>query len=411
MIRFGRACALAAIPLGAIVLAIAAEGCAPAAPPTVASGTCTTIRWVQLANDRVRVEVVGADTRTLGELAKSSLSAEKASSFFTVTVDSDASASERPRTPMLGTYGATADVLAFEPRYPLQRGLQYRAEFVPDRFLASVDPKRTSKQHADPVAEVFTLPIVAVPPTSVVAIYPSGPKLPENLLRFYIHFSAPMSRGEAYEHIQLLDGAGKRIEKAFLEIGEELWAPDGERFTLVFDPGRIKRGLKPREDLGPVLEAGKTYTLVIDADWPDAHGNKLASGRSKTFQTTAEDAACPDPVQWKLVPPSRSADPLILEFGEPLDHAMLARVIGVTDAAGNAVVGAVTIDADEMRWRFVPERPWAVGAYKVIVDKSLEDVAGNSIAEPFEVDVFKKVERRAPAVSVLRFEVKAQGSS
>ena len=50
----------------------------------------------------------------------------------------------------------------------------------------------------------------------------------------------------------------------FLELDEELWSPDGTRFTLIFDPGRIKRGLKPREEVGPVLEAGKSYSLVID---------------------------------------------------------------------------------------------------------------------------------------------------
>ena len=110
-------------------------------------------------------------------------------------------------------------------------------------------------------------------------VYPSRDLLPENLLQFYIFFSAPMSRGEAYRRITLLDIAtGKIVDAPFLELDEELWSPDGTRFTLVFDPGRIKRGLKPREEVGPVLEAGKSYSLVIDRQWLDALG-KLAQDR------------------------------------------------------------------------------------------------------------------------------------
>lgn len=405
-----RAATALVIPLGAIALAIAAEGCAPVPTPASSTEPCTTIRWVSLADDRVRIEVVGADTPTLAEFARTGLTTEKAASFFTVAVDQGGGPK---RTPMLGTYRVSADILAFEPRFPLQRGLQYRAEFDGDRFRAAARPagvpSESPTKPSEPISEVFSLPVLATEPTSIVAVYPSSPNLPENLLRFYIHFSAPMSKGEAYTHLHLLDGTGKTVDKAFLEIGEELWDPRGERFTLVFDPGRIKRGLKPREDLGPVLEAGKTYTLVIDADWPDANGNSLSAGLRKTFRTTAEDARCPDPNAWKVISPSRPTDPLTLEFPEPLDHAMLARVITVVDPSGKPVAGQVAIDGHEMRWRFSPEQPWTNGVYKILVEQSLEDLAGNSIAEPFEVDVFKKVERHVPAESALKFEFKGQG--
>ena len=60
------------------------------------------------------------------------------------------------------------------------------------------------------------------------------------------------------------------MDAPFLELDEELWSPDGDSLHLVFDPGRIKRGLKPREEVGPVLEAGKSYSLVIDREWVDA---------------------------------------------------------------------------------------------------------------------------------------------
>src|SRR5262245_52114025 len=163
---------------------------------------------------------------------------------------------------MLGAYRIEDGVLRFEPRFPLTAGLRYRAVFHPSRL-----PGRTGD--AGPVAAVFEVPRPQQQPTTVVEhVFPSADKLPENQLRFYLHFSAPMSRGEAYLHLRLLDAAGKAIEAPFLELGEELWDPEGVRFTLLIDPGRIKRGLKPREDVGPVLEEGKSYTLVIDKGWP-----------------------------------------------------------------------------------------------------------------------------------------------
>ena len=39
--------------------------------------------------------------------------------------------------------------------------------------------------------------------------------------------------------------SGQAVADPFLELDEELWSTDGRRFTLLFDPGRIKRGLKP----------------------------------------------------------------------------------------------------------------------------------------------------------------------
>ena len=65
------------------------------------------------------------------------------------------------------------------------------------------------------------------------------------------------------------------LGEAYLELDQELWDPSGTRFTLFFDPGRIKRGLKPREELGPALEENKQYALAISREWRDAKGNRL----------------------------------------------------------------------------------------------------------------------------------------
>ena len=112
-------------------------------------------------------------------------------------------------------------------------------------------------------------------PARLVQVYPTSDRLPENQLKFYVHFSAPMSRGDSYRYIHLLESENGEVDLPFLELGEELWSQDGTRLTVFFDPGRIKRGLKPREEVGPSLEEGKSYTLRIDADWPDAPSDPL----------------------------------------------------------------------------------------------------------------------------------------
>ncbi len=234
------------------------------------------------------------------------------------------------------------------------------------------------------------------PPTSVAAVYPSGAQLPENLLRFYIHFSAPMSRGEAYRHLKLIDTAtSKPVHAPFLELEQELWSPDGKRFTLFIDPGRIKRGLKPREMFGPVLEAGKSYCLVVDRGWTDAAGNGLQSDFRRTFRAGPPDESMPDPKKWSVVSPrAGSREALEARLPEPLDRALLERLVGVLDAEGREVAGVVSIADAETVWRFIPRDSWREGAYRLVVGSELEDVAGNSVASPFEVDLTTPITKR-----------------
>ena len=231
------------------------------------------------------------------------------------------------------------------------------------------------------------LPRPATAPTAVEQVYPTADKLPENQLKFYLHFTAPMSRGEAYRRIHLLDADGKPLDQPFLELGEELWNPDGKRFTLLIDPGRIKRGLKPREDLGPVLEQGKTYMLVIDRDWKDANGEPLKEAFQKKFRAAAADASPPDPKTWRVeAPVAGGKAALTIALPKPMDHALLQDMLWVVDAGGRKIAGEVAVTDGETRWRFMPREPWTAGSYRLVVDKRLEDLAGNSVGRPFEVD-------------------------
>jgi hypothetical protein len=265
------------------------------------------------------------------------------------------------------------DQLRYVPKYPPIPGFSYRLSyrFSPREAFESVDlaipkPKRT--------------------PTEVATVYPTGNLLPENQLKFYLYFSASMSRGDAYDHLQLLDGNGKPIDKAFLELGEELWDAEQKRFTLLFDPGRIKRGLKPREDLGPVLEEGKSFTLVISEKWQDAHGDPLKSAFKKSFKVGPPDEKQPNQKDWKVSAPTKGSDPVRLKFPEPLDHALLDRMLWVVDANGKTIPGETTVSEEETAWAYLPANEWKPGRYQIVIDKRLEDRAGNSLAKPFEVD-------------------------
>jgi hypothetical protein len=300
---------------------------------------------------------------------------------------------------MLGTYSLTEDRLRFTPRFALRTGLRYRAEFHPEQItLADV----SNSVESGPLIEEFTIaPDGGGVATEVAAVYPSAASLPENLLKFYLHFSAPMSRGEAYERIRLLDAAGRPIKRAFLELGEELWDPAGRRLTLFLDPGRIKRGLKPREDLGPVLEAGQRYTLVIDAAWRDAASRPLATEYRKSFGAGPPDEGPPDAKSWVVDAPSAGTiEPLVVRFPEPLDRALLQRLLSVVDSNGAVLDGDVAIDREETRWQFRPGRPWGLGAHQLLAGTVLEDLAGNSIARPFEVDIQRTVTLQVPQETV-----------
>ena len=206
-----------------------------------------------------------------------------------------------------------------------------------------------------------------------------------------------MSRDEAYEHIRLLHADGKADERAFLELPQELWDPEGKRLTLFLDPGRIKRGLKPREDLGPVLEAGGQYTLAIDSEWKDAKGNPLKETYRKTFRVLPPEETQPGPRTWTIEAPEEAgaASPFVLTSRTPLDRALMRRMLWITDAKGVKVSGKVEVTQQEKCWRFTPATPWKSGRYYLVADTRLEDLAGNSIAQPFEVDVFHPIERRA----------------
>jgi len=363
------------------------------------------IRWVPNAKEsnKVTVEVSGLDKTSESELGKANRTPEQWQRLLSVYAEQGDLFADVGLPAMLGSYRLENGTVRFEPQFALDPGVHYRAMFHPE--LLPGERERRGK----PVTSVFQLPRGRTTPTTVVSqVYPSGDVLPENLLKFYVHFSAPMKGGHIYEHIHLRNAASQDVELPFLEIDEELWNPSMTRLTLFIDPGRIKCEVKPLEDIGPALEAGKRYTLVIDRQWEDGAGLPLKETFQKSFKVSPPDREPPDPRHWKLHLPERaSTKPLVISFPDSMDHALAQRMIRVVTAPGELVAGQTALEDQERRWSFTPAQPWKTGPHTVLVQTTIEDLAGNNIGKAFEVDLFDGVQRRLTNSTVrLPFEIK-----
>lgn len=362
--------------------------CGAEAPNPPPAFSASFLRWVPVPREtnRLFVEVSGLPNDTLAALKSTNWPTTNWSAVLSIFVEQPGSA---PLS-MLGEHRVEGALLRFAPAFPLEPGLRYRAVFDAGQLPGASSPA------AGRLTAVLQIPVRPENATTFVTqVYPSADVLPENLLKFYVHFSAPMSRGDIYEHLRLLDEANQPVALPFLELAEELWSQDMLRLTLIIDPGRIKREVKPLQDLGPALLTGRRYTLVISAGWRDAHGNRLKQAFFKRFSVGPPDREPPDPHRWGyLAPPIRTREPLAVDLVKPMDSALALRMIHVLDEAGREVPGQPFLTERERIWKFLPLNSWKAGRYSLVVETTIEDLAGNNIGKPFEVDVFNGVAKR-----------------
>ncbi len=244
-----------------------------------------------------RIQIVGLPFK---DVASTSLISQTQWQSFLCVYTSEAYQRNTDQ-PIAGKYEWNRDTIFFQPLYAFSPGETYHEVFNPESFFENAGI--TSDALLEKVELSFSIPAEVRPLNRVKAIYPESASLPENLLRMYIYFSNPMMPGEAYRHISLMDENGTRVEKAFLVVDQELWDTERKRFTLLFDPGRIKRELKSNVDLGTPLKEGGRYHLVIDSAWRDVYGNSLATSINKTFTVTAARRSKVSPAQWKVIAP------------------------------------------------------------------------------------------------------------
>lgn len=277
--------------------------------------------------------------------------------------------------------------LRFEPRLPFVRGMTYTACVDLDR-LERVVPSTILGDRARPTLQLtFELPEVAFQEApQVAAIWPVGDSVPENLLRFYIHFNQPMRTRSVAGEVTLLDADGEIIQEAFVEIPNGLWDARSTRLTLFLHPGRIKRGVGPRESLGPALRAGETVRLRIDGGLESPAGVPMASPVERVFRIAAADRASPDPGRWLITAPRSPVDPVTVRFDEPLDRAQLAFFASVRGPGGELLRGGSSATEDGLTWSFTPARGWQAGGYLLLARRTIEDLAGNTPDRLFDVE-------------------------
>jgi hypothetical protein len=285
-----------------------------------------------------------------------------------------------------GKYAVRDDALTFTPLFPFDPGREY---------LVSLDLSALGRRNSDgsrtPIVATVALPAAPpAPPTFVTEVYPSGDTIPENQLRFYIHFSAPMGRGSGLDHIRLLDDRGAEVQDPFLPVDADLWNGDRTRFTVFFDPGRQKRGILPNREMGRSLVAGRSYTLVVNRAWIDGHSQPLRDTYTRKFRVVPADLAPVNYSKWTVTPPvDGTRDPLSVRFPEPLDHGLLLRAIGVR-REDQPLAGEVRVDEHEAHWTMTPNAPWTAGRYELVALPILEDLAGNRIGRAFEIISLKR---------------------
>lgn len=285
------------------------------------------------------------------------------------------------KSPIAGRYSMAGRTVTFVPAFDFIEGQSYTIKVR--RNNAPDDATNDAANNDASLFNEFTVErsIVKVAP-EIVAIYPSGKVIPENTLRFYIHFSTPMKPHVSNDYIKLVDAAGTADTAAFMAFKQELWSEDRKRLTLLMDPGRIKRGVAQNRTLGPALREGSTYSIVVDEGWPTASGADSMPSYESAFTVSKALRTLPDPAQWKIALPNNlTGDPLVIEFERPYDHELLLSGISVLDDNGKPVVGEVTIENNEHTWRFDPHDTWRHSRIQIAINTQLEDVAGNNFIE------------------------------
>jgi hypothetical protein len=350
------------------------------------TGSRPEIRFRDSPQDRRfgTVEVVGLGSDALSMLRRADLGRATWESLFPVftapTLDA-ARAAALP--PVLGRYEIGREAVRFVPRFPLGSGLDFAASFNGPRFDELTGDTRPAPTPL--LTLTFRMPEPeATEAARVAAVYPSAAELPENLLRLYVHFTTPMRARDVHRYVHLYDAEGDEVELPFVEVRQGLWDPAQTRLTLLFHPGRVKRGVGPNLVMGPPLREGEDYRLVIEAAFPDATGEPLAAGFEKSIHVAAPDRRSPDPAEWRVSGPAGGRDPVVVRLPEPLDHALLHRLLSVEGPQGAIVAGEVVVSDGETRWSFEPAAPWRSGDHVLRVDPALEDLAGNRIDRLFD---------------------------
>ena len=139
-----------------------------------------------------------------------------------------------------GNYEVDGDTLCFVPTYPFISGTSYTV-LVHHSLVGGAG---TSELDAfDPFTITRPSDDVMEPAAFVVEVHPNAAEVPRNLLRFYLHFSAPMSEGSVADHVHVVDAATREpLPGALLPMDPELWDRERNARDRALRPGAHQAG-------------------------------------------------------------------------------------------------------------------------------------------------------------------------
>ena len=226
----------------------------------------------------------------------------------------------------------------------------------------------------------------------------------------YVQFSQPMKTVGNLENIQLLDETGQAIEGAIFNNVHELWDPEQQQLTILFDPARVKSGLNAHEAFGRALQPGRSYQLLIK-DLVDVNHRKMSRPIVKEMKISAADTSAPAIDRWELtVPAAQTKMPLIVRFPDILDQHSLYHRLTVTTSSGKALSGEIQLGDQEKAWRFTPDQSWLHGNYVLHINARLEDPAGNNLNGLFDHRAGSRKYAREGEMLSIQFKVGSSSS-
>ena len=280
--------------------------------------------------------------------------------------------------------------VAYVPRFPLDANTRYILK-LNDKFQK--------------IERIVQLPKKTRERTFVSAVYPTSDTLPENLLRMYVQFSQPMKTVGTLDRIKLMDDRGNEVKDAIFSNVYELWDAQQQQLTLIFDPARVKTGLKANEAFGRALQPGRRYQLVIDS-LEDIYDQKLTRAFRKTLYIVDEDSTAPDTGRWMLFPPrAGSRTPLTIQFPEMLDRYSLLRRFSIKTPDGKPLPGTITVENNETLWKFTPNTHWHPGSHTLLINSRLEDPSGNNLNGLFDHAIGSLLNKEEGKIVEMVFQV------
>lgn len=304
-------------------------------------------------------------------LRESNLNQQEWSSFFNLKTESSNPA-------VLGDYSVRNNQIVFTPRFLPDPSISYIISFSNAKLNSIFDTSLNN--------EIFTEKVnfsaIDSKEPEVVSISPDLTTFPENILRIYVEFNSPMSFENPYHFISIKNNQGEQLVEPFVIIPEGLWNIDRTRLTILFHPGRIKRGVGPNMTEGDILENGKKYIMEISKEWKGSSGKTLNSSFQKSFTVSYPLREKINFIEWDLI--ANEDGVLYIKTLHPLDQVLAKRMLFIKAKEGDIQPSRVEfISAYQLRITWSKQ---SVSEYELIIDPRLEDICGNNPLNAFDYE-------------------------